>query len=152
MRNIRVQSVSLVWEIPHDSSKARRARYHNTDFRKHFIKRDTEEKSCRPQYSLYLRGQFPRENCYMTMQFKYVSFIVLLPLIRLIIEFEWDINRRRWGMVSSRIVQEDARPPTTNYQCAGYGRKNSNYNCNVVLVCSHWGRLQMHFWITAFDI
>lgn len=105
MRNTRVQSVSLVWEILHDSSKARRAGYHNTDFCKHFFKRDLEENSCRPQYSLYPRGQFPRHNYYMTMQFKYVSSIVLLPLIRLIIEFEWGslyINLRKSGMVSSK--------------------------------------------------
>lgn len=41
----------------------------------------------------------------MTMQFKHVSSIALLPLIRLIIEFEWGslyINLRRSGMLSSK--------------------------------------------------
>jgi len=38
-------------------------------------------------------------------------------------------------MVSSKNATEAQDHGPTNYHCAGYGRKNSNHNSIIVLVC-----------------
>lgn len=142
-------SLTSMKNTSYDSSKARRAGYHNTDFCKHFLKRDLEENSCRSQYSLYPRGHFPRHNCYMTMWFGYMSSIVLLPLIRLIIELEWGspyMDLRKSGMVSSK--NSTGAHETTNLQTTSVLHMAERIATTTVLL--FWyvnigGRLQMHF-------
>lgn len=83
----------------------------------------------------------------MTVQFKYESSIVLLPLIRLIIEFEWGslyINLRIPGIVSNKTKAHE----TTNLQITSVlDMADRTTTTTVMLFCyvNTGARLQMHF-------